>query len=495
MLLNQSLLSTAVLARKMLFRSYVAGQQGNFLREGDLPMKLVFVNIMQELQRFDSTAYITQPPVPLALLNAVTAKAIETALIDEQADRGRFEGDVFAFSVSTQNARAVYEHADALRAAGKKVILGGIHITVCPEEAMRHADAIVTGEAELLWPAVCEDLLAGTLKARYDGAPTPPSQMAPVDYHFFGNRRYLTPASLFATRGCNHRCSFCVSSRYMGPYRTKPLDVLEQEMDQLTGLHPGAFLQFTDDNLLADRNYADQLLALLRRKKRRFVTMVTVDQFCDGALMEQMAYSGCLGVAVGVESVDDDNCASVSKYQNLEQPFADAIRRANAYGIQTGALIMVGLPHDTPERIERTLQYLKQIPCTAYDIRILRIYPSTALYREMLSSGDVTEDWWLEKESAATCNRLLPSSLSMHFRHASFDPMQLQYLALRLIAELNTTCQDSVSQIMGIGRRGRGLKFAGAMLFVRKRLASQARMLLGQVERAMAVKAMTPLAL
>ena len=457
-------------------------------------MKLVFVNIMQELQRFDSTAYITQPPVPLAVLKAVTPKTIETALMDEQADRVWFDGDVFAFSVSTQNARAVYDHANALRSIGKKVILGGIHVTVCPEEAMRHADAIVTGEAEVLWPTVCEDLLAGALKERYDGSPTPPSRMKPVDYRFFGERSYLTPASLFATRGCNRRCSFCMSSRYMGPYRTKPLDVLEQEIDQLAALYPGSFLQFTDDNLLADRNYGAQLLALLRRKKRRFVTMVTVDQFCDSALMEEMASSGCLGVAVGVESLDDDNCASVSKFQNLHQPFADAVLHANANGIQTGALIMAGLPHDTPERLERTLHHLKRIPCSVFDIRILRIYPSTALYREMLSSGDVTEDWWLEKGSASTCNQLLPSSLSMHFRHTSFEPMQLQHMALRLIAELNLMKQDSVSRIVGIGHRGRGLKFAGTMLFVRKRLARQAQILLKQVERAMAMNAVAPLA-
>ena len=176
-------------------------------------MKLVFVNIMQELQKFDSTAYITQPPVPLAILNAVTPRNIETALIDEQADRVRFEGDAFAFSLSTQNAGAVYDYADALRVAGKKVVLGGIHVTVCPDEAIRHADAIVTGEAETIWPEVCDDLLAGKLKERYAGSPTPPSRMSPVDYRFFGNRRYLTPASLFATRGCYRRCSFCVSSR------------------------------------------------------------------------------------------------------------------------------------------------------------------------------------------------------------------------------------------------------------------------------------------
>lgn len=454
-------------------------------------MKLVFVNIMQELQRFDSTAYITQPPVPLAVLNAATPKTIETALIDEQADRVRFEGDVFAFSLSTQNARAVYDHADALRGAGKKVILGGIHVTVCPDEAARHADAVVTGEAETIWPHVCADLLSGALRERYTGSPTPPSRMSPVNYRFFGKRQYLTPASLFATRGCNRRCSFCVSSRYMGPYRTKPLDVLEQEINQLAQLYPGADLQFTDDNLLASREYGTELLALLRRKRRRFVTMVTVDQFCDSALMEELASSGCLGVAVGVESLDDNNCASVCKYQNLHQPLSDAVRHASNCGIQTAALIMVGLPHDTPEGLARTREYLGQIPCSLYDIRILRIYPSTALYRQMLASGDVTEDWWLEKESTTTCNQMLPSCLSMNFRHSSFQPMQLQQVALQLIAELNRVERGRVSQILQVGQRGHALKFAGAILYARQRATGQARMLLKHVEQAMAANAAT----
>ena len=448
-------------------------------------MKLVFVNIMQELQRFDSTAYITQPPVPLAILNAVTSKSIETGLIDEQTDRVRFEGDVFAFSVSTQNARAVYNHADVLRASGKKVILGGIHITVCPDEASHHADAIVTGEAETIWPQVCSDLLAGQLRKRYTGSPTPPSQMSPVDYRFFGNRRYLTPASLFATRGCNHRCSFCVSSRYMGPYRMKPLDVLEREINQLTDLYPGQYLQFTDDNLLGNRNYRNDLLLLLRQKKKRFVTMITVDQFCDSNLIEEMASSGCLGVAVGVESVDDDNCASVNKYQNLRQPFSDAVRHANNCGIQVAPLIMVGLPHDTQERLAHTLQYLKHIPCSIYDIRILRIYPSTSLYHQMLSSGEVTENWWLAPESTSTCNHLLPSCLSMHFKHRNFKAMQLQHMALQFTSELNRMKTKSVSHVLSVGHRGDGLKLAGTILYARQRAAKQARTLLKQVERAM----------
>lgn len=455
-------------------------------------MKLVFVNIMQELHRFDSTAYISQPPVPLAVLNAVTPKAIETALVDEQTDQVRFDGDVFAFTLATQYAGKVYGYADDLRAAGKKVILGGIHVTVCPEEAMRHADAIVTGEAETIWPEVCADLLAGELKKRYAGSPTPPSRMLPVDYRFFGNRPYLTPASLFATRGCDRRCSFCVSSRYMGPFRTKPLAVLEREIDQLQALYPAAFLQFTDDNLLADRNYGAELLALLRRKRRRFVTMVTLDQFCDGALMQEMASSGCLGVAIGVESVDDDNCVSVGKHHNVGQPFPVAVRQANEQGMQVCALIMVGLPHDTPERLARTLRSLEQVPCSLYDLRILRIYPSTPLYDQMLSRGNVTEAWWLGKESVPT-NHFLPGCLGVHFKHDHFSPMQLQYWALKLTAELNRMKCDAVAHVLRAGRRGRGLKFAATLLSARQRAAKQARMLLDRVERAMAAKAETPL--
>ena len=451
-------------------------------------MKLVFVNIMHELYRIDSTATISQPPVPLAVLNAVTPKTIETALVDEQTDEVRFEGDVFAFSLATQYAGKVYRYADDLRAAGKKVILGGIHVTVCPEEAMRHADAIVTGEAETLWPTVCADLLAGKLQARYTGSPTPPAQMRPVDYRFFGNRPYLTPASLFATRGCNHRCFFCVSSNYMGPFRTKPLDVLEREIDQLHALYPAAFLQFTDDNLLANRDYAAELLALLRRKRRRFVTMVTLDQFCDGALMQAMAASGCLGVAVGLESIDDDNCASVGKHHNVGQPFAEAVRQANEQGMQACALLLVGLPHDMPERLARTLSYLEQVPCSLYDLRILRIYPSTLLYDQMLSRGDVTEGWWLGKEPVST-NYFLPGCLRVHFKHGRFSPMQLQYWALKLTCELNRMNPGAVAHALRVGRRGRGLKFATTLLSARHRIATQAQTMLNQVEQAMAADA------
>lgn len=258
--------------------------------------------------------------------------------------------------------------------------------------------------------------------------------------------------------------------------------------DQLQALYPGAFLQFTDDNLLADREYGAEVLALVRRKRRRFVTMVTLGQLCDRALMGEMATAGCLGVAVGVESVDDDNCLAVDKQHNIGQDFPGAVRSANELGIQVAALLMVGLPLDTPERLARTQRYLEKVPCSVYDLRILRIYPGSPLYGQMLSRGDVTDTWWLGEEPVWT-NHFLPGHLRVHLKHRHFRPVQLQHATLTLTSDLNRLNHESIAHVLRVGRRGGALKFGAMALSARRRTAQQARTLLAQVEQAMAANA------
>jgi radical SAM superfamily enzyme YgiQ (UPF0313 family) len=350
---------------------------------------------------------------------------------------------------------------------------------------MRHADAVVTGEAERVWPTVCENLLAGRLKRRYAGRPTPADSMAAVDYRFFGERRYLQPACVFATRGCNFRCSFCVSSRFHGPFRTKPLGVLEREIDQLRDLYPDTFLQFTDDNLFGNRRYGAEVLALLRRKKLRFAVMVTLDQLCDDALMREMADSGCLGVAVGVESVDDDNCESISKYQNLGRALPEAVQRVGEVGVQVGLLLIVGLPHDTPERITLTQDYLREVPCGLCDLRILRVFPGSELYDGMLARGEVTDTWWLAEDPLVT-NHFLPSHLRVNYKHPHFTAVQLQRATLTMTRDLNQMDDQTVAQILDVGRRGDAPEFAALGLAVRSRFGADAQALLERLDAAMA---------
>jgi hypothetical protein len=150
---------------------------------------------------------------------------------------------------------------------------------------------------------------------------------------------------------------------------------------------------------------------------------------------------------------------------------------------------MVGLPHDSPAALESTLEYLKHVPCGYFDMRILRIYPGTRLYRQMLATGDVTKNWWLETAAADTFNKTLPSSLGVHFRHKRFQPMQLQHLSLRFINELSGNGPRTIARILRVGCRGRALGFAGLVLQARQRSARQARMLLRHLEQAMAANA------
>jgi hypothetical protein len=198
-----------------------------------------------------------------------------------------------------------------------------------------------------------------------------------------------------------------------------------------------------------------------------------------------------IGLAVGIESLDDDNCISVGKHHNVGLPFPEAVRLANRLGIQVAALLMVGLPHDTPERLARTQQYLETIPCSVFDLRILRMYPGSSLYEQMLADGTVTEAWWLGEEPVAS-NYFLPGHLRVHFTHPHFTPMQLQSWTLKLTAELNRVNAGAVARVLRVGHRGGAAKFAATALAARSRTVKQARTLLARVEQAMATGPETP---
>jgi radical SAM superfamily enzyme YgiQ (UPF0313 family) len=446
-------------------------------------MKLAYVNAMHDQHRLYSTVYISQPPVSLGTLAAVTPPGIETTLIDEQTDRLRFDADAFAFTVTTQIAAKIYRLADGLRRDGKRVILGGHHVTVRPDEAAAHADAVVTGEAETIWPTVCDDLLSHRLRQRYNGTPTPPEAMRAVDYRFFGRRRYNMPASVYATRGCPYACSFCLSSKLMGGYRLKPMAVIAQEIDQLAQLWPSKPVQFTDDCLFANPAFTAELLDMMKRKGRRFVCQLTVDQLCDRELVDQIVDAGCQIVAAGVESVDADNCQFVHKDQNVDQPVKQAVEHAASRGLHVCALLIVGLPHDTPQRLEGTIRHLRSIPFSGYDISILRVWPGTTLFDEMRDQGNVQDHWWLN-DSGNPTNHVLPGYLNVNYVHPHFDAPELQQWALDVTDRLNRVDADIIRRMMSVGRRRRAPVLAARGVLVRSWIARTARKWKRSVESA-----------
>jgi radical SAM superfamily enzyme YgiQ (UPF0313 family) len=434
-------------------------------------MRLYLVNLMDDMHRSYSNALVSQPPLSVWVLHALTPKDIDVQVIDEQIEDFRGDADAFAFSVTTQLARKAYDTADRMRAAGKTVILGGYHVTNCPEEAAEHADSIIVGEAETSWPTICSDLLAGRLRKRYIGMPTPPEKMPLIDRKALATKRYAMPAALYASRGCVYNCSFCGSSRILGGYRQKPLATLSKEIDDIHAAHGRALLQFTDDNLLADKNRRGLLLALLKQKGVRFICQITVDQLCDKDLMDALAAAGCIGAVAGIETLDDNNNKDINKMQNLRMPIADAVAYANSKGVSIGALLIIGLEHDTPERLASAVASLRAIPFALYDLTILRPLPGTPLYASMLKEKKVDKQWWIRPEPHLS-NKVMPGYLRVYYRHPVMGAFELQQTACRMIADLNKTTAGDAWHVLRTFMRARspfhGVQALAGRIFLRR---------------------------
>ena len=436
--------------------------------------RVVLVNLMDDHYKEYSNRHLSQPPLCLGVLAMNTPDDVDVTLLDEQVDQPRFEGDVFAFSVTTQLAKKSYAAADRLRQQGKKVVLGGYHVSVCPHEAARHADSIIVGEAETVWPLVCADIVAGALKPRYAGTPTPPEAMRPIDPAVYGARQYAFPGALYGSRGCVYACSFCGSSRLLGGYRRKALSTLEHEIDLIRQRHGDVVLQFTDDNPLADKAWRTGLLELVRRKKARFMCQITVDQLCDTQLVDELARSGCVAVAAGIESLFEQDVKAVNKMQNLGRPIADAVRHLTSKGIQIAALLIYGLENDTPERIKKSIAHLRAIPFSVYDAGVLRPFPGTGLYFDMIKDKKTVPQWWLKPESIPT-NDMLPGYLRVYFNHPHFSAQGLQRSTIDAIDRLNHVSLTDALNILRTGVRGRNLWFAIKVIVGRWAVSLQAR--------------------
>ncbi len=153
---------------------------------------------------------------------------------DESAEEFHFPiaADLVGITVITGTARRAYEIADRLRAAGTPVVLGGPHVTLVPDEAAQHADAVVTGYAEQTWPALLRDFAAGRMAPRYVQGPDLSFEGVPFPRRdLLDARRFLTTAVFEATRSCAHDCEFCVAPTAWGrkPY-LKPVEYVVEDI-------------------------------------------------------------------------------------------------------------------------------------------------------------------------------------------------------------------------------------------------------------------------
>ncbi len=336
----------------------------------------------------------------MATIAALTPPDVDVSLTDENVSTVDLEKkvDLIGITALTYTAPRAYKIADAFRARGVKVVMGGIHPSALPEEVSQHADAVVIGEAEGLWPNVIEDFKANKLQRVYKHKKPPSLVDLPIPRRdLYAKGAYYFRNTLWATRGCPYACSFCsVSSIFGRKYRCRAVDDITKEIDSLGGAKTIAFM---DDNIAGNPRFAKELFRALIPYKIKWVSQASVTIAKDDELLELAADSGCMDLAIGFESLSPASLATVGKKINVVDEYEDIIRKIHAHGIAIHAFFLFGLDGDDEDIFERTLDFAQRMKLETAQFAWPIPYPGTALFKDMDEAGRVVTKDWLQYES------------------------------------------------------------------------------------------------
>ena len=303
-----------------------------------------------------------------------------------------------AISTFTAQIFEAYAIADRLRAAGVNVAMGGLHVSVLPEEAAAHADYIVIGEGENTWPAVVAAAAAGGGPRTFRAADLEPVDIATMPlppFEILGDRRY-NRYTVQTTRGCPWRCDFCASTVMLNaPYRRRPPEQVKRDIEHLQSIQPGAFVEFADNNTFVDKTWGKQLCRTLAPLNFKWFTETDVSVADDPELLEGMRRAGCRQVLIGLESPNANTLNGIELRANRKARWAaryiQAVQTIQAHGIAVNACFILGLDGQTPADFERILEFVEEASPFDLQVTVLTPFPGTPLYDRLLREGRILE--------------------------------------------------------------------------------------------------------
>ena len=339
-------------------------------------------------------------PLTLTTLAALVPSELnaQIMLYDEgvQPVPEQIDADLIGLTVISGTAPRAYELAARFRAEGKIVILGGPHVTLMPQEAAMHADAICVGYAEDSWPELLHDFSRAALKPIYRQHPDfslDRPNMPFAQRERFESSQFLTQAVFEATRSCAHDCEFCVAPSAWGRRQyQKPIDWVIEDIRQF-GCKT---LIFVDLNLISDPNYARELFTRLIPLKVEWFGLSTILIAHDPSLMELLARSGCKGLLLGLETVTPESLRDARKRFNGSVDFKQVIGDLHRLGIAVQGCFVFGLDHDTPEVFDATVDFALDAGVDLPRFAVLTPFPGTPLHTRLEKEGRIlSRDWEL----------------------------------------------------------------------------------------------------
>lgn len=334
------------------------------------------------------------PGLNLAIIAAMTPPDVEIRIIDESVEPVDFEWDADLVGITgmTNMAPVGYVIADEFRRRGKKVVLGGVHVTVCPDEAQAHADAVVVGEAEPVWHELLRDFRAGQLKPRYK----PPALFDMGGYgvprrDLLKQEKYLFPSTLETGRGCPFDCEFCSVSRTAGrSYRFRPTEDVLEDVASLKN----RWVFFVDDIINGHRQHALELFRALRGKGLKWAGQATVMIARDKELLDAAVEAGCRGLFIGFETFSSPNLKKLGKPDNWRERFFEACENLHEKKVAIWGGFVFGLDTDTLHGLQETVKLAAEAKLEYAQFSRLTPLPGTAQWKQFEAENRITEyDW------------------------------------------------------------------------------------------------------
>jgi radical SAM superfamily enzyme YgiQ (UPF0313 family) len=337
------------------------------------------------------------PSLGLLTLAAMTPGEVEVSYVEvpDLAAQPGLPGDFDVVAISSFSAqiKEAYRLADRYRAAGTRVVLGGLHVTALPDEAGRHADAVVIGEGEPAWPQVLADARRGQLRPVYDarGGSFDLADAPMPAFHLLDPSRY-NRMTVQTQRGCPWRCDFCAASIRLSPrYKVKPVARVIAEIRRIKELWPRPFIEFADDNTFVNKRHSKILLRALARERVRWFTETDVSVAEDEELLDLMRESGCAQVLIGFESPSGRALQGIEEKKNWKarqlDRYARAIARIQDRGITVNGCFIIGLDGSDVGSFDEVWDFVRETGLFEVQITVLTPFPGTPLYRRLHSEG------------------------------------------------------------------------------------------------------------
>jgi len=363
------------------------------------------------------------PYLSVTTLAALTPPDVNISITDENIEPIDFDSDIDLVGISaiTPLAPRGYEIADRFRARGVKVVFGGFHASWLPEEAASHADSVVIGEGEIVWPELIEDFKKNQLKPFYKAHISHPlSGIPPARRDLLSSNGYFFKNTIQTTRGCPFDCEFCsVTAFYGRSYRCRPIEDIKRELDTIKG---GAnFIFFVDDNITGNPRHARQLFELLKNTPFKWLSQSSIKFADNPELLTLAKESRCYGIFIGFETLTQEGLKALNKNFNQAEKYFDAVKRFHDHGIGVLGSFVFGNDWDTKDSFDAVLEFSERAKLDATLYTILTPYPGTKIYERLKKEGRIISTDWRKYDMAHAV-----------FLPKNFTPEELEERYLRL---------------------------------------------------------------